>query len=83
MNILLKCLIFLKLIIIFTYFLNTAIKEFPNLCIIFVFLKDLNDYIMQKNGKLSKHEAILVFTEIVDAFKEMYCANIIHRDIKP
>ena len=38
---------------------------------------------MQKNGKLSKHEAILVFTEIVDAFKEMYCANIIHRDIKP
>lgn len=38
---------------------------------------------MKKHGKLSKHEAILVFTEIVDAFKAMYTANIIHRDIKP
>lgn len=44
---------------------------------------DLEKYIKTKGGRLTETESLMIFKELIDAFKVMHEKNIIHRDIKP
>ena len=44
---------------------------------------DLKELIQRRNGKLTESEAVSLFRQICDGFKDIYKSKIIHRDIKP
>jgi serine/threonine protein kinase len=44
--------------------------------------KNLKDYVLEKN-KLNEHEALDIFTQLLDATKAIHDKNHLHRDIKP
>ena len=43
---------------------------------------ELSEYILKK-GKLSEEEAVVIFSQVVDAMIYLHSMNICHRDIKP
>jgi uncharacterized protein (TIGR02145 family) len=49
---------------------------------VFIEGKSLKEYVQEK-GKLAENEALLLFTQLLDATKNIHKKNFLHRDIKP
>lgn len=44
---------------------------------------DLGGYLKRKKNKLTEDQAMLIFLEICEGYKELHKKNIMHRDLKP
>jgi serine/threonine protein kinase len=44
---------------------------------------DLGSYIKRKKNELTEEQALLIFLEICEGYKELHKNNIMHRDLKP